>query len=48
MQSDSPQGRGAGVVREYQAQAAARLIGGSGVQKFKAKEGIFVLKLQTE
>jgi hypothetical protein len=52
VQSDSSQGRGAGVVREHQAQATARLINGSSVQKFNGssepEKGIFVLKLQME
>jgi hypothetical protein len=52
VQSNSPQGRGAGVVREHQAQATARLINGSSVQKSKGsgepEKRIFVLKLQKE
>jgi hypothetical protein len=52
VQSDSSQGRGTGVVREHQAQATARLINGSSVQKSKGsgepEKRIFVLKLQKE
>jgi hypothetical protein len=52
VQSNSPQGRGAGVVREHQAQTTARLINGSSFKKFKGsgkpEKGIFVLKLQKE